>query len=63
MKIEGEEILKVTIYIDVIFLENFILNYIILFGTGFIAKIKMNFFRIGIRWIYRKYLCNNRIFN
>lgn len=37
-----------TIYIDVIFLENLFMNYIILFATGIILKLKMKAFRILI---------------
>lgn len=37
-----------TIYIDVIFLENLFMNYIILFATGIILKIQMKAFRILI---------------
>lgn len=37
-----------TIYIDVIFLENLFMNYIILFATGIILKLKMKTFRILI---------------
>ena len=35
-----------TIYLDVIFLENFILNLIILYAVGIEAKGKINIFRI-----------------
>ena len=31
-----------TIYLDIFFLENFLMNYIILFGTAFAQKIKIN---------------------
>ena len=37
-----------TIYIDVLFLENFILNYIILYVTGLISKHKIKFLKIGL---------------
>lgn len=37
-----------TIYIDVIFLENLFMNYIILFATGIILKIQMKAFRLLI---------------
>lgn len=30
-----------NIYLDIVFIENLLMNYIILFGTGFIQKIKM----------------------
>lgn len=37
-----------TIYIDVIFLENLFMNYIILFATGIILKLQMKSLRILI---------------
>ena len=51
---------KMTIYLDLLFLENFVLNYIILIGTAIILKIKINYFKIGVRWNYRKYICSNK---
>lgn len=41
-----------TIYMDIVFLENFILNFIILYATGLIAKSKIKFWKIG----FRKYI-------
>lgn len=38
--------IKITIYIDVIFFENLIMNSIILYATSIILKIKPKFFRI-----------------
>lgn len=37
-----------TIYIDILFLENFILNFIILYAVGIISKSKIKFWKIGI---------------
>ena len=37
-----------TIYIDIIFLENLFMNYIILFATGIILKLQVKAFRILI---------------
>ncbi len=37
-----------TIYVDVVFLENILLNYIIILATGIISKSKINYFRILI---------------
>lgn len=37
-----------TVYIDIIFLENLFMNYIILFATGIILKLQMKSFRILI---------------
>ena len=35
-----------TIYLDVVLIENLIMNYIILFATGYILKIKLNHIRL-----------------
>ena len=35
-----------TVYIDIIFLENLIINYIILYATGIISKAKIKQLRI-----------------
>ena len=40
--------IKITIYLDLIFLENFIMNTIILYATKIILKTKANCFRIFI---------------
>lgn len=40
--------IKITIYLDLIFLENLIMNTIILYATKIILKTKANFFRIFI---------------
>lgn len=37
-----------TIYLDVVLIENLCMNYIILFATGFIMKMKLHHFRIII---------------
>lgn len=39
---------KITIYIDIIVLENLIMNYIILYATGLISKNKIYYLRIFI---------------
>ena len=36
------------IYLDIVLLENFIMNYIIIFSTAIISKSKINYWRIGI---------------
>lgn len=41
-----------TIYLDIIFLENLSMNYIILFATGLITKNKVNHFRLIISGIF-----------
>ncbi len=48
-----------TIYIDVIFLENLILNFIILYATGLISKSEIKFIRIIIRKFYWRIICNS----
>lgn len=40
------KIYKMTIYLDIVLLENIILNYIIILSTAIISKSKINFFRI-----------------
>ena len=35
-----------TIYLDIVLLENLCMNYIILFATGYLLKIKMNHIRL-----------------
>ena len=37
-----------TIYIDIVLIENIIMNYIILFATAIVLKIKINHIRIFI---------------
>lgn len=37
-----------NIYLDIVFIENLLMNYIILFGTGFIQKIKMKNLKLVI---------------
>ena len=37
-----------TIYLDIVLLENLCMNYIILFATGFIMKMKLHHIRLGI---------------
>ena len=37
-----------TIYLDIIFLENLLMNYIILFGTGAVQKEKMKNYKLII---------------
>lgn len=40
------QVMKVTIYIDIVILENIIINYIILLATGLILKTKINHIRL-----------------
>lgn len=50
-----------TIYIDVVILENLIMNYIIIYATSIIAKRKAKIIRIFISSLIRSNLCNNFI--
>ena len=38
--------MKMTVYLDVVLLENLCMNYIILFATGYLMKIKMKQLRL-----------------
>ena len=46
-----------TIYLDVVLLENLCMNYIILFATGYIMKLKMKQKHKDLN-LYGKYLLN-----
>ena len=50
-----------TIYIDVVILENLIMNYIILYATTIIVKKKLAIFRVLISSLLRCNLCNSNI--
>lgn len=58
-----------TIYLDVIFIENLCMNYIILFATGYITKIKMKQMRLiiasclGSAYAILMYIQNNIFFS
>ena len=45
-----------TIYIDVIFMENLVLNFIILYATGLISKSKFKIWKIAVRCGTRSFL-------
>lgn len=53
---------KMTIYLDVVFLENICMNGIILLATGLVTKAKCNFIKIliasslGALYVVRKIL-------
>ena len=51
-----------TIYIDVVILENLIMNYIIIYATSIIVNKKVNIFRILISSLIRGNLCNNFLY-
>ena len=44
----GKKVIKITIYLDIIFFENLIMNSIILYAASIILKLKPKFFRILI---------------
>ena len=45
-----------TIYIDVIFMENIVLNFIILYATVLISKSKFKIWKIAVRCGSRSFL-------
>jgi uncharacterized membrane protein len=46
-----------TIYLDVVLLENLCMNYIILFATSYIMKIKTKQWRLIISSFVRRDIC------
>ena len=58
-----------TIYVDVVFIENLIMNYIILLANAFILKIKVKQLRlvfassVGAIYTVMAYIASNRIFS
>lgn len=58
-----------TIYLDVVFIENICMNCIILFATGLVTKTKCKCLRIllsstlGAFYVIGKYLSNNNIYS
>ena len=59
---------SMTVYIDIIFLENFIINYIILYSTGLVQKITIRKTKIiisaaiGAGYVIVSFIENNNIF-
>lgn len=57
-----------TVYIDILFLENFILNFIILYATGLISKNKIKILKIslgsilGAIYVIITYLIKNKMY-
>ena len=51
-----------TIYIDVVIIENLIMNYIILYATSIVIKKQAKMLRIFISSIIRSNLCNNTLY-
>lgn len=60
---------KMTIYLDVVFIENICMNCIILFTTGLVTKSRCRFLRIisasfiGALYVIGKYLNNNEMYS
>lgn len=60
---------KMTIYLDVVFIENICMNSIILYGAGLVTKAKCNIIKIfmassiGALYVIGKYLNNNEIYS
>ena len=57
--IPGEEM---TVYLDIVFLENIIINYIILYATGIISKAKVRQIRLVLGAIIRCYIFSNILY-
>ena len=53
---------NMTIYLDVVFLENICMNSIILFATGLVTKCKCRIIRITIASFIRSFLCDSKIY-
>jgi stage II sporulation protein GA (sporulation sigma-E factor processing peptidase) len=59
----------VVIYVDELFLENFIMNYIILYITAYFSKVKHKWYRlslaaiIGATYVILTYIVNISIYN
>jgi hypothetical protein len=51
-----------TIYIDVVIIENLIMNYIILYATSIVLKKQAKNLGILISSIIRSNLCNNTLY-
>lgn len=51
-----------TVYIDIIFLENVFMNSIILFATATILKIPIKIIRILVSSIIRECICNYNLY-
>lgn len=51
-----------TIYIDVVLIENLCMNYIILFATGYILKTKRNPIRLFFSSLIGRSIFNNSIY-
>ena len=47
-----------TIYLDIVLIENLCMNYIILFATGYIMKVKSRHIRMIISSTFGRNLCN-----
>ncbi|HBC84498.1 MAG TPA: hypothetical protein DCZ30_03450 [Clostridiales bacterium] len=54
--------MNLTVYLDIIFLENFFMNYILLFAVSYIMKVKSKQLLIITSSILRQYICSSRLF-
>lgn len=60
---------NITIYLDLVFIENLCMNSIILFATGLVTKTKNKIIRIllsstlGATYVIGKYLANNQMYS
>ena len=58
-----------TMYIDIVIIENLIMNYIILYATGIVTKVKMKKIRvlisslIGAIFVAIQYVTNLKIYS
>lgn len=50
-----------TIYLDVVLLENVCMNYIILFATSYIMKVKIKQWKVLLSSVIRWMLCGSSI--
>lgn len=52
-----------TIYLDVVFFENIIMNFLIIFATAIIAKVKINPSKMLLASCVRRCVFYNYIYN
>ena len=52
-----------TIYLDIVLIENLCMNYIILFATGYIMKVKLRHIKMIISAAVGRNLCNFIIYS
>ena len=52
-----------TVYLDIIFIENILMNFIILFATGYILKVKRNPIRLILSSLIGRNIFNISIYS